>query len=159
MPRSSEDLAALITAGDDYRETVMIDYLGQEFAVIIRPLTEYELTDANRQMKFSAALIKKMQSKIKVGKKLTAEEQKVATEEAIEAVLSEGTIDVGDISFTNFILARELCKRGIVDEKLVSLVPKFRYGLTEKIANRIQTISDVPPAVVENFFGQVPGNP
>jgi hypothetical protein len=63
MPRSSEDLAALITAGDDYRETVMIDYLGQEFAVIIRPLTEYELTDANRQMKFSAALIKKMQSK------------------------------------------------------------------------------------------------
>jgi hypothetical protein len=39
------------------------------------------------------------------------------------------------------------------------MVPKFRYGLTEKIANRIQTISTVPPSVVQNFFGQTAAKP
>jgi len=154
MARSSEDLKALIMAGESYNETIEIEYLGELFAVQIRPLTEAELTDVQRTMKLSATMVKAIMQKVKLGKKLTPAEEETAKKEAIESVLTDGTIDVGDLNYMEFVQNREYCKKGIVDEGLRKLVPNFRYGLTEMISKRIQTISNVPPQVVANFFGQ-----
>lgn len=154
MARSSEDLKALIMTGESYNETIEIEYLGELFAVQIRPLTEAELTDVQRTMKLSATMVKAIMQKIKLGKKLTPAEEETAKKEAIESVLTDGTIDVGDLNYMEFVQNREYCKRGIVDKGLRELVPNFRYGLTEMISKRIQTISNVPPQVVANFFGQ-----
>lgn len=160
MARTAEDLKALLLAGDGYTETIDIEYLGEQFAVEIRPLTEAELTDVSRTMKINASMLKKISKKVKVGVKNTPEEKEKILKEAVDALLAdgEGDLEVGSMAYADFIQNQEYCKRGIVDEGLRSLVPKFRYGLTEKIANRIKTISEVPPAVVQNFFGQQTGN-
>jgi len=159
MARTSEDLKALLLAGDGYTETIGIEYLGEQFAVEIRPLTEAEITDVSRTMKINASMLKKISKKVKVGVKNTPEEREKILGEAVDALLSdEGDLDVGNMAYVDFLQNQEYCKRGIVDEGLKSLVPKFRYGLTERIASRIKTISEVPPAVVQNFFGQQTDN-
>lgn len=154
MARDANDLKALILAGDSYTETVSIDYMGEVFNIEIRPLTESELTEVNRQMKLSANVIRKIAEKVKANKALSAEEKATMDKEALDTILSDPEFDLGGMNFTNFVLAREFCKRGIVDKGLRDLVSKFRYGLTEMLSTRIQTISNVPPAVVANFFGQ-----
>ncbi len=160
MARTAEDLKALLLAGDGYTETIDIEYLGEQFAVEIRPLTEAELTDVGRTMKINASMLKKISKKVKVGVKNTPEEKEKILREAVDALLSdsEGDVEVGSMAHADFLQNQEYCKRGIVDEGLRLLVPKFRYGLTERIASRIKTISEVPPAVVQNFFGQQTGN-
>jgi len=168
MARSADDLKALLLAGDTYTETVEIEYLGELFAVQIRPLTEAEITDVNRSMKLSSEMMKQVAEKLKQDKALmsrmskgdkpTPEEEAKLTEGAVDAILSGGAIDIGDMNYMDFLQSQEYCKRGIVDDGLRVMVPKFRYGLTERISKRIQTISNVPPAVVANFFGQTPAN-
>ena len=159
MPRSEEDLKALLSEGDKYTETVSIEFLGETYNIKIRPLTDEAMTNVDRQMKLSAAMLKKISQKVKVGEKLTPEEETKLKEEAVDAMLADGEVDVGGMNFMKFLQEREYCRAGIVDEGLRAMVPKFRYGLTEKIANRIQTISTVPPAVVQNFFGQTAAKP
>lgn len=155
MARTSEDLKSLLLAGDGYTETIDIEYLGEQFAVEIRPLTEAEITDVSRTMKISASMLKKISEKVKAGANLSPEEREKLQKDAVDTLLSgDGEVDVGSMVYVEFLQNQEYCKRGIVDKGLRSLVPKFRYGLTEKIASRIKTISEVPPAVVQNFFGQ-----
>lgn len=159
MARTSEDLKALLLAGDGYTETINIEYLGEQFAVEIRPLTEAELTDVSRTIKINASMLKKISKKVKSGANLSQEEREKIQKDAVDALLTDdGEVDVGGMVYADFLQNQEYCKRGIVDEGLRSLVPKFRYGLTAKIATRIKTISEVPPAVVQNFFGQQTGN-
>lgn len=158
MARSAADLKALLMAGDDYRETITIEYLGELYAIEIRPLTEGEITDVERSMKVSGEMLKKIASKIKVGQKLTKSEEEKVTKEALDSVLADGSIDVGDMNYMSYIQDREYCKRGIVDAELAGMVLKFRYGLTEIISKRIQTISSVPPALIQNFFSQNPAS-
>jgi hypothetical protein len=159
MARTEEDLKALLSEGDNYTETVSIEFLGETFNIKIRPLTDEAMTNVDRQMKLSAAMLKKISAKVKVGDKLTPEEEQKLKEEAVDAMLADGEVDVGGMNFMKFLQEREYCRAGIVDDGLRAMVPKFRYGLTEKIANRIQTISTVPPAVVQNFFGQTAAKP
>jgi hypothetical protein len=155
MARTSEDLKSLLLAGDGYTETIDIEYLGEQFAVEIRPLTEAEITDVSRTMKINASMLKKISEKVKAGANLSPEEREKLQKDAVDTLLSgDGEVDVGSMVYVDFLQNQEYCKRGIVDKGLRSLVPKFRYGLTEKIASRIKTISEVPPAVVQNFFGQ-----
>jgi hypothetical protein len=155
MPRDANDLKALIMAGDSYSETITIDYMGEQFAIQIRPLTEGELTDVARSMKVSTKMIKGIREKIQVGKTLTETEKAALEKEAVDAIINSGEmIEIGDMEYMDFVLNREYCRRGIVDKGLANLVPNFRYGLTAMISARIQTISNVPPAVVANFFGQ-----
>jgi hypothetical protein len=156
MARTAEDLKALITAGDEYTETIQVEYLGELFDIQIRPLTDEGLTNVNRQMKLNAAMLKRIAAKLKAGESLTPAEAEKAKSEAVDAILegSDGEIEIGQIDFMDFMLNREFCRAGIVDAGLRSLVPKFRYGLTGIIAKRIQTISTVPPQVIANFFGQ-----
>lgn len=159
MARTAEDLKALLLAGDGYTETINIEYLGEQFAVEIRPLTEAELTDVSRTIKINASMLKKISKKVKAGANLSQEEREKIQKDAVDALLTDdGEVDVGGMVYADFLQNQEYCKRGIVDEGLRSLVPKFRYGLTAKIATRIKTISEVPPAVVQNFFGQQTGN-
>jgi hypothetical protein len=159
MARTSEDLKSLLLAGDGYTETIDIEYLGEQFAVEIRPLTEAEITDVSRTMKISASMLKKISEKVKAGANLSPEEREKLQKDAVDTLLSgDGEVDVGSMVYVDFLQNQEYCKRGIVDEGLRLLVPKFRYGLTEKIASRIKTISEVPPAVVQNFFGQQTDN-
>lgn len=159
MARSEEDLKALLTEGANYTETVSIDFLGETYNIKIRPLTDEAMTNVDRQMKLSAAMLKKISEKVKVGDKLTPEEETKLKEEAVDAMLADGEVDVGGMNFMKFLQEREYCRAGIVDEGLRAMVPQFRYGLTEKIANRIQTISTIPPSVVQNFFGQTAAKP
>ena len=159
MARSEEDLKALLTEGANYTETVSIEFLGEIYNIKIRPLTDEAMTNVDRQMKLSAAMLKKISEKVKVGDKLTPEEEEKLKEEAVDAMLADGEVDVGGMNFMKFLQEREYCRAGIVDEGLRAMVPQFRYGLTEKIANRIQTISTVPPSVVQNFFGQMAAKP
>lgn len=155
MARTSEDLKSLLLAGDGYTETIDIEYLGEQFAVEIRPLTEAEITDVSRTMKINASMLKKISEKVKAGADLSPKEREKLQKDAVDTLLSgDGEVDVGSMVYVDFLQNQEYCKRGIVDEGLRLLVPKFRYGLTEKIASRIKTISEVPPAVVQNFFGQ-----
>jgi hypothetical protein len=159
MARTSEDLKSLLLAGDGYTETIDIEYLGEQFAVEIRPLTEAEITDVSRTMKINASMLKKISEKVKAGANLSPEEREKLQKDAVDTLLSgDGEVDVGSMVYVDFLQNQEYCKRGIVDEGLRLLVPKFRYGLTEKIASRIKTISEVPPAVVQNFFGQQTDN-
>lgn len=159
MARTSEDLKSLLLAGDGYTETIDIEYLGEQFAVEIRPLTEAEITDVSRTMKINASMLKKISEKVKAGANLSPKEREKLQKDAVDTLLSgDGEVDVGSMVYVDFLQNQEYCKRGIVDEGLRLLVPKFRYGLTEKIASRIKTISEVPPAVVQNFFGQQTGN-
>ncbi len=159
MARTSEDLKSLLLAGDGYTETIDIEYLGEQFAVEIRPLTEAEITDVSRTMKINASMLKKISEKVKAGVNLSPEEREKLQKDAVDTLLSgDGEVDVGSMVYVDFLQNQEYCKRGIVDEGLRLLVPKFRYGLTEKIASRIKTISEVPPAVVQNFFGQQTDN-
>jgi hypothetical protein len=159
MARTSEDLKSLLLAGDGYTETIDIEYLGEQFAVEIRPLTEAEITDVSRTMKINASMLKKISEKVKAGANLSPEEREKLQKDAVDTLLSgDGEVDVGSMVYVDFLQNQEYCKRGIVDKGLRSLVPKFRYGLTEKIASRIKTISEVPPAVVQNFFGQQTDN-
>jgi hypothetical protein len=155
MARSSEDLAALLMAGDEYTETVEFEFLNERFAVKIRPLTETELIDVTRSQKIGAGMLKTIANKVDFTKKFESKEEEIAAQEvAMKAVLEEGnSIDVGDLNYQDHMQNRAYCMAGIVDENLRALVPKFRYGLTELIAKRIKTISEVPPAVVANFFG------
>ncbi len=153
MTRTSEDLKALLMAGDGYTETVDIEYMGEQFAVEIRPLTEAELTDVSRTMKINASMLKKIADQMK-----TSGDPEQIKRDAVDAILSDGEVDVGSMVQIEFLQNQEYCKRGIVDEGLRALVPKFRYGLTSKIAGRIRVISEVPPDVVQNFFGQQTGN-
>jgi hypothetical protein len=96
---------------------------------------------------------------VKAGANLSPEEREKLQKDAVDTLLSgDGEVDVGSMVYVDFLQNQEYCKRGIVDKGLRSLVPKFRYGLTEKIASRIKTISEVPPAVVQNFFGQQTDN-
>lgn len=159
MARTSEDLKSLLLAGDGYTETIDIEYLGEQFAVEIRPLTEAEITDVSRTMKINASMLKKISEKVKAGADLSPKEREKLQKDAVDTLLSgDGEVDVGSMVYVDFLQNQEYCKRGIVDEGLRLLVPKFRYGLTEKIASRIKTISEVPPAVVQNFFGQQTDN-
>lgn len=159
MPRDSNDLKALIMAGNSYSETIEIDYMGEKFAIQIRPLTEAELTDVARATKISAKMMAGMKDKMKAtmkpGKQPTDQEKEELIKEAVDAVFdSNDMIAVGDMQYMEFAQNREYCRRGIVDKDLAAMVPNFRYGLTEMISKRIQTISTVPPEVVANFFGQ-----
>lgn len=155
MPRDANDLKALLMAGDAYTEVVTVDYMGEQFAVQIRPLTERELAEVARATKVSAKMMQGLKDKIKVGQKLSAEEKERLGKETVDALINSGEmLDIGDMGYMNFVQDQEYCKRGIVDKDLRNLVPNFRYGLTELISQRIQTISNVPPAVVANFFGQ-----
>lgn len=160
MARTSEDLKALIIAAKEYRETVEIEYMGEQFSVPIKPLTDAAMTDVGRKMKVQAGLLKSMISKVKIGEGLSESEMETATQEAVANMLSDSTepLEVGEMEYLNFLTAQEFCKRGIADDQLRALVPDFSYGLTKKIANRIEVISNVPPAVVANFFGQTPEN-
>ena len=152
MTRSVEDLKALVTRGDEYRETITVEYLGETFAVPIRPLTETELNDVRRQAKVSMKLMQSIRNKVKVGEKMTPEEEQAAKEAAVDEIMKDESLNLGDVAYTNLLVNRQYCKYGIADEGLRMMVPKFRYGLTEMIAKRIQTISEVPPEVVANFF-------
>ena len=154
MKRTSEDLAALLLAGDGYQEMVEIDFMGEKFDVQIRPLTELEIINVSRQQKLSADMLKTIASKVDFTKKLNKEDELAAQDQAMKAVLESGNIDVGDLNYQDFTQNQAYCLAGIVDPSLRALVPKFRYGLTEMIAKRIKTISQVPPDVVSNFFGQ-----
>lgn len=154
MARTSEDLKALLMAGDEYRETIDIEYLGEQFAIQIRPLTEAELVDVNRQMRISMKMYKTLFDKIKVGRELTAEESETAKEEAFKALMADDSVNLTDITMNDFLVDRAYCQKGIVDDGLKTMVGKFRYGLTKKIAERIRLISEVPPGAIANFFGQ-----
>ncbi len=154
MARTVEDLKALIMAADEYRETINVDYLGETFPVIIKPLTESELTDVQRQIKISLKAFGAMADKVKAGGKITEAEKAELTDKVVEDMLTNDTVNLGDMALTNYLTNKAYCEAGIVDEGLRKMVPKFRYGLTEQISKRIQTISEVPPEVVQNFFGQ-----
>ena len=160
MPRSEEDLKALLSEGDKYTETVSIEFLGETYNIKIRPLTDEAMTNVDRQVKLSGAMFQKIAKKVKIGEDLSPEEKKKLNEEAVDAMLASGDeVDVGGMNLMNFLQSREYCRAGIVDEGLRAMVPRFRYGLTELIAKRIQMISTVPPSVVQNFFGQTAAKP
>ena len=147
MPRTAEDLKALIIAGDQYRETVKIEYLGQEFEVPIRPLTDEELTEVLRALK-GMSIIRKIQ---KTAGKSSAEDQEIA-----DQLLEDDGL--GEAVSSTFKLYKLFCEKGIVDQDLARLVSSFRYGLTAAIGQRIQTISQVPPEVIANFFDRQKAN-
>jgi hypothetical protein len=162
MARTSDDLKALLMAADTYTETVEIHFMGERFAVQIRPLTEMQLTEVSRNIRLSKSLLQGMAKKaeaLKNAKKnpnLSKEDEEKLAQSAVDEMLSgDGSelIEMGDLNYANFIQEREYCKFGIVDKGLAQMVTTFRYGLTEKLADRIKTISEVPPEAVANFFG------
>jgi hypothetical protein len=157
MARTTDDLKALLVAGDAYTEVAEIEFLNEKFAVQIRPLTEIEITVVNRSMKISASVLKKVSEKMQAGKKLSPSEEEKLKKEVVTDAMADGSLDMGDMAYQDAVLNREFCMRGIVDPDLRAMVPTFRYGLAEAISKRIQLISNVPPAVVINFFGQKPG--
>lgn len=161
MVRNVEDLKALVMAGDGYTEVANIKYMGHIFAVPIRPLTEEELTDIERKIKISGTMLKAMKDEVKpyLDKgieidKLNESEKATIIEGAVNKVADSGNFDPGEITYIEYLTNRAYCRAGILDEGLRQEVSKFRFGLTGLIAARIKLISEVPPSVMTNFFGQ-----
>lgn len=159
MTRSLEDLKALIMAADEYRENVSVDFMGEQFVVPIRPLTEGELIDVSRQMKLSMKMLTKVRDKLKVGDKLTKEEEETVKAAAVEEILKDDSINIGDLAYTSYLSDKAYCMKGVADPQLRDMVTKFRYGLTEQLSKRIQNISNVPPEAIQNFFGPKTAKP
>jgi hypothetical protein len=159
MARSINDLKSLIIEGAEYRETVQVTYLGNEFDVPIKPLTDEDLTKIQREISKMQSLMTivqgKLASEIKKGNTTpTPEEMAKLKEKVTNEVLNNKNLDVSELSEVMFKVNQMYCKFGIDDPDIAKLVPEFRFGLTELIGKRIEVISSVPPQVIANFFDQ-----
>jgi hypothetical protein len=142
-----DDLKKLLLLGDEYREDITVDYLGQQFAVTIRPLNDLELTSVMRKMTSSKFLKKVLDKKRKLNK--------AEFSEADKAKLADEIMDedgLAEMAYSSLQLMTEICKLGIVDEALGKLVVKGKWGIVQKIGQKIQAISNVPPEAISKFF-------
>jgi hypothetical protein len=146
--RSAEDLKALLIEGDKYRETVLINYIGQQFEVPIRPLNDLELTQVMRAMKSSKFMKKILAEKKKLGNRteFTEDEKKQLADKMMD---DDGLTET---AFASMQLMQEICKLGIADDALAGMVQKFKWGITNQIGSAIQKISNVPPEAIQSFF-------
>lgn len=142
------DLKALLIEGDRYTERVDIIYLGKKFEVPVRCLNDLELGEVMKSLKDPKLFAKAAKMKKKMGTRteLTDEEK----ESFANDLLSDP--NVTESAYASKVLNQEFCKRGIVDDELRALVPKFKWGLTDIIGKAIQRISSVPPVEIINFL-------
>jgi hypothetical protein len=143
-----DDLKKLLLLGDEYREDITVDYLGQQFAVTIRPLNDLELTSVMRKMTSSKFLKKVMDKKrrLQKGTEFSEADKAKLADELLE---EDGMVEMAHSSMQ---LMTEICKLGIVDEALGKLVVKGKWGIVQKIGQKIQAISNVPPEAISKFF-------